>query len=157
MNKAKIILTIEGWKKIEKEYKELVEMKRPLILKRLAEARQEGDLAENSGYIQAKEELSFIDRRIFELREVLNNAVIIKENHRGCTQVDLGCKVTLISKEDNKNHTFWIVGEWEADPTKKKISHISPLGKLLLGKKKGDQVELEAPVGKIVYTITDIE
>jgi len=155
-NGDRIFLTPQGWEALKKEYHQLVEVKRPKIVERLSDSRQAGDLAENSEYIQAKEELSFIDGRISELENVLNNAVVINNNHRNCRQVSLGCRVTVETSNKN-NQVFWVVGEWEADPTSKKISYTSPLGKSLLGKKVGEAVEIEAPAGKIVYTITKIE
>jgi len=154
-NKDKILFTAEGLEALKKEYRELVEVKRPLIVERLSEARLSGDLAENSEYTQAKEELSFIDGRISELEEILEKAVVTQTDHRKCCQVGLGCRVTV--KNSEGEDVFWVVGEWEADPAQKKISYSSPLGKGLLGKKVGDEVEVEVPAGKLVYTITKIE
>lgn len=156
MNEDQIVLTSEGFEALKKEYRQLVEEKRPQIVERLAEARLAGDLAENSEYIQAKEELAFIDGRISELEEVLKKASLINNNHKNCSRVNFGCRVTLVV--NNKiNQVFHLVGDWEADPGNKKISYNSPLGKALLGKKVGDIVELEAPVGRIVYKILKIE
>jgi len=154
-NKNKVLFTPEGLKALKKEYRELVEIKRPAVVERLSEARQAGDLAENSEYSQAKEELSFIDGRISELEEILKKAVVMEVDHRKCSQVGLGCKVTV--KDSEKEDVFWVVGEWESNPAQKKISYTSPLGKSLLGKKVGDRVEVEVPAGKLVYTITKIE
>lgn len=154
-NQEKILLTPEGLEELKKEYRELVEVKRPAEVERLAGARQAGDLSENSEYTHAKEELSFIDGRISELEDVINRALLINGNHHGCKEVNLGCKVT-VKTDGNKQLVFHLVGEWEADPTVKKISHSSPLGKSLLGKKVGDNVEVTAPVGKIIYTIVNI-
>lgn len=156
INKDKIFLTREGFESLKKEYHQLVEAKRPKIVEKLADSRQAGDLAENSEYTQAREELSFIDGRISELENVINNAVLIDNNHLGCHQVNLGCKVT-VKMNNRKNQVFHLVGEWEADPTAQKISYTSPLGKSLLGKKVGERVEIEAPVGRVVCTITKIE
>jgi transcription elongation factor GreA len=154
-NEDKILLTPQGLKALQEEYWELTEIKRPKIVERLSDSRQAGDLAENSEYIQAKEELSFIDGRIIELEEILKKAILIENDHQKCSQVSLGCRVTV--KNSEGEHVFWVVGEWEADPAQKKISYTSPLGKGLLGKKVGDEVEVEVPAGKLVYTITKIE
>lgn len=154
MNNDKIYLTVAGKKKIQEELRFLVEEKRPELVERLANARSLGDLNENSDYISAKEELAFTDGRIDELEEILLKSTIIKEK-QGCQQVTLGCKVTIESQEQPK--TFHLVGEWEADPASAKISHASPLGKALMGKKAGEQVEFEAPAGKIAYIILAIE
>jgi len=154
-DKDKILFTPEGLEALKKEYQELAEIKRPAIVERLADARQAGDLAENSEYTQAKEELSFIDGRISELEEILKKAIVAETDHRKCCQVGLGCKVTV--KNYAGKNVFWVVGEWEANPAQKKISYTSPLGKSLLGKKVGDEVEVEVPAGKLVYKITKIE
>jgi transcription elongation factor GreA len=120
----------------------------------LSYARQQGDLSENSDYTNAKEELEFLDGRIDELEEVLNKAKVVKGN--GKTNGTLvGTKVTL--KNNGKRHVFEIVGEWEADPINKRISHESPLGAALVGKKVGENIEVKAPAGKIVYEILAIE
>lgn len=148
-----ILLTKEGVKQLKEEYEELLTLKRPVAVERLANARSEGDLTENSEYTAAKQDLGFIDGRITELKLILSEAKIIASHSR--KKVDVGCKVTL--HVNGKREHFTIVGEWEADPMQKKISHSSPLGKALIGKKPGDKVEVEAPVGKILYKILHIE
>lgn len=157
-NNKKIYLTKEGLAELKKEYEELTKVKRPDVLSRVSQARNLGDLSENAEYVAAREELSFIDGRIEELEELLKQASIIHEgnsrgDHKGV--IKLGSKVTLHS--NGKKEIFTVVGEWEADPTDKKISHESPLGKALIGKKIGEGVEVEAPAGKIKYTIVDVK
>lgn len=152
----KIPLTKNGLEELKKEYEQLVNIKRPRVVERLASSRKIGDLAEESEYTQAKQELSFIDGRISELEEVFKKAMIIDEGHENCQEVKLGCRVTVKSA-DNKESVFHLVGEWEADPTEAKISHQSPLGQSLLGKKVGDKLEINAPAGKVVYTIIKID
>lgn len=156
MNNDKIILTQEGLVALKNEHRHLLEEKRPLVVERLSESRQAGDLAENSEYTQAREELSFIDGRISELEGVLGKATLIKKSNCGNQKVDLGCKVT-VSLNGNKTKVFHLVGDWEADPAAQKISLTSPLGKSLLGRKVGERTEVEAPAGKIVYTIVKID
>lgn len=153
MNSDKsILLTKEGLEELKKEYDILVKTKRPDAVLRLAEARSQGDLSENSEYTASKQDLSFIDGRIAELEEIIHGAKVVVSHSKKAVAV--GCSVTLhIGK---KKEIFTIVGEWEADPMQKKISHSSPLGKALLGKKVGDRVEVEAPAGKIVYKIISI-
>ncbi|MBM3205298.1 transcription elongation factor GreA [Candidatus Shapirobacteria bacterium] len=153
--KERIPLTKEGLAKLKKELDTLVNIKRPEVVERLASSRKIGDMTEENDYTQAKQELSFIDGRIDELQEVIGSAVMIDEGHGKCQEIKLGCKVTV--KNVHKEHVFHLVGEWEADPTEAKISHQSPLGQSLLGKKIGDKVDVEAPVGKIVYTIIKID
>ena len=147
-------MTPEGLAELKREHEELVSEKRPIAVKRLADARELGDLSENSEYAAAKQDLSFMDGRILELEEILHSAKLIGNNHSK-TSVDVGCKVTL--HVGGKQEEFMLVGEWEADPMKKKISHESPLGKALMGKKIGEKVEVEAPVGKLIYKILGIE
>lgn len=153
MDTKKIYLTKEGLGELKKEHEELTKIKRPDVLERVSQARSMGDLSENAEYVAAREELSFIDGRIDELEELIKQAVLIQETHsKG--QVKLGSTVTVNIK--GKKEVFTVVGEWEADPHEKKISHESPLGKALLGKKVGEKVEVEAPAGMIVYTIASV-
>jgi len=151
----RVQITRKGLDALEKELDELINVKRPKIVKRLERARGEGDLSENSDYTSAKDELEFLDGRIDELRYVVENADIIKESKAGSSSVGVGTKVTV--KTNGDSHEFEIVGEWEADPMNKKISHESPLGQALVGKKVGEQVEVEAPAGQITYEIISID
>lgn len=152
MDTKKIYLTREGLEELKREYEELSKTKRPEVLNRVSQARNMGDLSENAEYTVAREELSFIDGRIDELEELLKQVVLISNNHS--STIKLGSKVKVNTGRDLDE--FTLVGEWEADPKEKKISHESPLGKALLGKKVGEKVEVEAPAGKIVYTIDAI-
>jgi len=149
---AKQILTKDGLAELTKEYEELTAVKRPEAVQRLADARELGDLSENSEYAAAKQDLSFIDGRIIELEEILHTAKVISPKKKDF--VDVGSKVTL--HLNGKQEMYTLVGEWEADPMNKKISHSSPLGQALIGKKVGDKAEVEAPAGKIVYKILEI-
>lgn len=146
-------MTKDGLAELKAEYDELVKVKRSGVVKRLSDARDLGDLSENSEYAAAKQDLAFIDGRIAELEEILHSAKVVSSH--GKKKVDVGCKVTL--HINGKREVFTVVGEWEADPSRKKISHESPLGKALMGKKPGDAVEVEAPAGKISYKILSIE
>lgn len=150
----KIYLTKEGLEELRKEYEDLSKVKRPDVLERVSQARSMGDLSENAEYVAAKEELSFIDGRIDELGELLKQAVLIESSRNSTHIVKLGSKVTLNTK--GKKEDFMVVGEWEADPKEKKISHESPLGKALMGKKVGEKIEVEAPAGKLSYTILSV-
>lgn len=147
-------MTPDGLAELKREHEELVNVKRPVAVTRLADARELGDLSENSEYAAAKQDLSFMDGRILELEEILHNAKLISNNHAK-NLVDVGCKVTV--HIGGKQEEFMLVGEWEADPKEKKISHESPLGKALMGKKVGEKVEVEAPAGKLIYKILGIE
>lgn len=150
-----IYLTAEGLEDLKKEHHDLSKVRRPEVVKRVASARELGDLSENAEYQAARDELAFIDGRLEELEDLLKKVQVIKSHATDASSVELGSTVTLDHK--GKNEDYMVVGEWEADPVEKKISHASPLGKALLGKKIGESVEVEAPVGKLVYTIISLK
>jgi len=149
-----IQLTQSGFDQLKSEYEELVNVKRPQLVARLERARGEGDLSENSDYTSARDELEFLDGRIEELKIVVENAVIVSDAPKSTSSVSLGTTVTV--EVNGKKSDYKIVGEWEADPINKKISHESPLGQALIDKKVGEVVEVEAPAGKVTYTVLDI-
>lgn len=152
MSTQTILITTTGLEQLKKELDSLQNTHRPQVVERLSIARSMGDLSENSDYISAKEELSFIDGHIDELEELVQNSKVT--HPKSLDSVDFGHSVTV--KIDSNQVVFRIVGEWEADPAQKKISHSSPLGQALMGKKIGDKVEVAAPVGKVFYTIVGI-
>lgn len=156
MDSKKIYLTKEGLEELKEEFNQLTTVKRPDILGRVSQARSMGDLSENAEYVAAREELSFIDGRLDELEELIKQAVLIQESHSkgNHAAIKLGSTVSVSVK--GKKEEFTVVGEWEADPKEKKISHESPLGKALLGKKTGEKVEVEAPAGTVTYTIVSV-
>ena len=153
MDKNNLYLTKEGLENLKSELKTLVEVKRPEMAKRIKEAREMGDISENSEYDAARQEQSFIEGRIEELEEILKTAKISDPKKKD--SVDVGCRVTV--HIDGDEESFHIVGALEANPLEKKISHESPLGSALVGKKVGDKIEVEAPVGKLIYTVLKIE
>lgn len=152
-NNHQVVMTRDGLTELKKEYEDLIQNKRLEAVKRLADARELGDLSENSEYAAAKQDLAFMDGRIAELEEILYNAKVVTSHAKG--QVSVGSKVTVSIK--GRKEIFTVVGEWEADPAQKKISHESPLGKALLGKRQGEEIEVDAPAGKILYKIVAIE
>jgi transcription elongation factor GreA len=154
MDRKHIYVTEDGLKDLKKELSDLKTVKRPEVLDRVSQARSMGDLSENSEYTAAQEELAQIDGRIEELEDMLKRVEIIEADEGG-NIVKLGSRVNVLVGE--KKELFTLVGEWEADPHARKISHESPLGKALIGKSVGDKVEVEAPAGKILYHIQDIE
>lgn len=149
-----ISVTQSGYDQLKSELEELVNVKRPVVVARLERARGEGDLAENSDYTSAKDELEFLDGRIEELKHVVENATIVADSPKSTGRVTLG--TTVVVEINGKTHEYRIVGEWEADPLNKKISHDSPLGQALIDKKVGEIVEVEAPAGKVNYKIVSI-
>lgn len=150
----KIQLTANGLEALKKELDDLLTKTRPALIDRLSNARSQGDLSENSDYQNSKEELEFLEGKIAELESVIKNAKVVADSGDG-NNVGVGTNVTV--RVNGVKTTFEIVGEWEADLTKKKISHTSPLGSALVGKKIGEKIEVQAPVGKIVYEIVDID
>jgi len=155
MEKQNLVLTQEGLENLKKELTNLIEVKRPEIAKRIQNAREMGDISENSEYDAAKQEQAFIEGRIAEIEEIVKNSKVAEAKKGHKDYVDVGAKVTVYI--DSFEDTFHIVGAPEADPVAKKISHESPLGSALMGKKVGEKIEVEAPVGKLIYTITKIE
>lgn len=140
--------------KLKKELHHLKQYKRKEIAERLARSAAFGDLSENSEYIEAKEAQAFLEGRILELEELIRNAVVVDPEIKK-DQVQIGSWVLL--KSSGKKEKFKIVGAEEANPLEGKISIDSPLGKALLGKAKGQEVEVESPEGKISYKILKIE
>ena len=148
-----IIVTQEGLEKLKKELHQLQAIKRPAVIERIQAARSLGDLSENSDYDDARNEQSFIEGRIQELREIIKKAkVVSKKNTNG--ETDLGSIVICEVEKDKE--TYELVSSAEAEPTRGKISIESPLGKGLMGKKKGDIAIVKTPGGEISYKILDI-
>lgn len=154
MNKNKVLLTVEGLKELQKEYDRLVNTQRPEVVAEIKRSRELGDLSENGSYAAAREKQSFIEGRIRELEEILKNVEIIKRDS-GSKIITPGSIVTLDSGKETVQYT--IVGESEINAEMKKISHESPLGQALIGKKKGDTVSVNAPAGKVEYKIIKIK
>lgn len=155
---TKTQLTKDGYEEIEKELKELEEVKLPDVIKRVENARSYGDLSENAEYHSAKEDQELIETRIADLKAVLQNSTIVKVTTKS-SAVGVGSQVivTVHAGKSKKKMTFHVVGEFEADPKTNKISSVSPLGKAILNKKKGDKVEVDAPAGKVTYEIMEIK
>jgi transcription elongation factor GreA len=148
-----VIITKEGLEKLRSELAELLDVKRPEVAQKIKDAREMGDISENSAYDTAVQEKSYIEGRIAELEEIIKSAKVSNELITGAVAV--GSKVTV--HIDGGEEIFHIVGAPEANPMEKKISHESPLGASLMGKKVGEKVEVEVPIGKIVYTILKID
>lgn len=149
-----MFLTKEGHENLKLELENLLSIERRAIAKRIKAAMQHGDLSENSEYSDAKEQQSFVEGRIIELEHILKNAEIIGDKHDCCKEVGLGCTVNLSSS--SKDLKYRIVGSVEANPDKGFISNESPIGKALLGKKSGDEVEVSVPAGVTKYKISKI-
>jgi len=135
----KFIFTKEGLENLRSEYNDLTRIQRPIITRRIQNAREFGDLAENSEYDAAKEEQSLLEARISQLKDVLPKAQLI-HSLQNSDFVVIGSKVVV--EMNDEIHEFSIVGSMEADPAEKKISNESPVGKALLGLKSGEHIEV---------------
>ncbi|MCI8349354.1 MAG: transcription elongation factor GreA [Firmicutes bacterium] len=151
-----ILLTQEGYDKIVAEHEELVSVKRKEVSERLKEAISYGDLSENSEYDSAKNEQAELEERILKLENMIRKAKIINEQDMSSDQVSVGLKVKVKDIDAGDEMEFTIVGSTEADPFNGRISNESEVGKHLLGKKKGDTVEIVVPDGILNYKIVDI-
>ena len=153
----KIPLTKEGEKKLRNELNDL-RLKRPKIIKAIAEAREHGDLKENAEYHAAREQQGMIEAKIKSIESKLSNAEIIEtnKNSNDKTVVIFGCTVELLNMTNNSKITYNLVGEDEADTLKNKISFNSPIGKGLIGKKVGDEVIISVPKGDLNLKIIKI-
>lgn len=151
-------LTLEGIKKFQDELDHLTQVRMEEIKVKLQEARAQGDLSENAEYDAAKDEQRDIEARIEELEKILKNVEVVdmETEAHDLGKVGFGLIVKVRDNEFDEEMEFKIVGATEANSLKGKISNESPLGKALMGAKKGDIVSVEAPVGVIEYTILDI-
>ena len=152
---SKIQLTKKGYDDLQKEYQDLAKNKRPQAVDRLQKARAMGDLSENSEYSAAKDGLAFVEGRIREIEEILNQAEVVENNHFSRNKIEIGNSVVV--ETNGKQELFQIVGEFEADPMNKKLSNTSPIGQALMDKKVGDLVEVNIPAGKVQYKIVEIK
>jgi|SRR5690606_8421385 len=151
-----VILTLEGLNKLEKELEYLKTVRRREVAERIKQALEFGDISENSEYEDAKNEQGFIEGRILAIEKMLRNARVIDEQDVTLDQVSIGSKVSLFDLETGEQVEYTIVGSTEADPTHFKISNESPVGKALLGRKSGEEVEVNAPAGVLRYRVTAI-
>lgn len=157
MESKKNILTYEGLKKYEDELQDLKVRRRKEVAQKIKEARELGDLSENAEYDAAKDEQRDIEARIEELEKILKNAEVVVEDEVDSSKINVGCKVKLLDVEFNEEIEYKIVGSSEADSLKGKISNESPVGKALIGAKKGQKVNVETEVGVIAYKVLGIE
>lgn len=151
-NMQTLNFTSEGLLKVKKEYEDLLVSRKPAV-DQLRTAREMGDLSENAAYKVARQKLSSIDSRIRRLAMIIKNAKVKEEQFSG--KVIFGTTVTLFS--GGKESVYRIVGGFETDPSLGKLSEQSPLGKVLMGKREGETVEIYVPAGKISYKILKIE
>jgi transcription elongation factor GreA len=153
VNNKPTYLSKDGLEKLRAELDEMVSVKRPEVANRIHDAKEHGDLSENAEYEDAKNEQAFVEGRIQTLEALIKNATIIDENH-STDHVQIGSKVSVESGDGKE--TFTIVGSTEAKPGEGRISNESPVGRALLGKKKGEKVVVKVPAGDFTYKITSI-
>jgi transcription elongation factor GreA len=157
MAEKEVILTQEGLKKLEDELDNLKSVKRREVAERIKVAIGYGDISENSEYEDAKNEQAFVEGRVITLEKMLRNARIINSDEVDTNTVSVGSIVTLKDMEFGDLVEYSIVGTAESDPLNNKISNESPVGRAILGKKKGITVDVNVPAGTIQYQIIDIK
>jgi transcription elongation factor GreA len=153
LNNDQFHLTPEGLQSLKDELKELTTVKRADVARRLKEAKAEGDLSENAMFDAAVDEQSFIEGRIAEIEHIIKHASVIAVKKRD--KVTLGATVHL--ELETGQQKYVIVGSTEANPAEGRISDVSPIGKALMGRKPGDEVEIEVPSGILTYKILKVE
>ncbi len=151
---SKQYLTKERLESLKAELEELKNVKRNEVAQRLRAAKEYGDLSENSEYAEARDEQANVEARIFELEELMKEAVTLETGAGGDT-IRVGSVVTV--QKGEKTMTYTIVGSYEAKPEEGRISDESPLGKAFLGRKKGEGVKVTTPGGPVSYEILKIE
>jgi transcription elongation factor GreA len=152
-----VILTAEGHDKLKEEIEYLSTVKRREVAERIKQAREFGDIAENSEYDDAKNEQAMLEHRISMLEERLKGARIVAKNDAPKGVVAVGTKVRLRDMDAKQTIEYHIVGSAEANPAEYKLSNESPVGKAIMGKKKGEVVEVAAPRGSLKYKIMEVK
>ncbi|ADL06954.1 transcription elongation factor GreA [Thermosediminibacter oceani] len=157
MPKKEVVLTQEGLRKLEKELEYLKSVKRKEVADRIKQAISFGDLSENSEYDEAKNEQAFVEGKIAMLEEKLRNAKVIDDADISTETVTLGSKVLIRDLDTEEAIEYTIVSSAEANPIDFKISNESPVGKALMGAKKGDVIEISVPAGQVRYRVEEIK
>jgi transcription elongation factor GreA len=149
-------MTADGYSRLQDEIKRLKSVERPAIIRAIAEARTHGDLSENAEYHAARDRQSFIEGRLMELEDKVARAEVIDTSKLSGSVVKFGATVTLADEETDEEQTFRIVGEDEADVKDGRLSVTSPLARALIGKGKGDSVEVSTPRGNKSYEVVTV-
>ena len=152
-----VILTPEGYKKLKEEISYLSTEKRREVAERIKTAREFGDIAENAEYDDAKNEQALLEHRIAQLEERILNARVITKKEISKDSVSIGSRVKLRDVDAKETIEYRIVGSAEANPSENKLSNESPVGKAIIGRKKGETVEVTAPRGTLKFKIMDIQ
>ena len=149
-------MTAEGLANLETERDRLVTQERPAIIRAIAAAREHGDLSENAEYHAARERQSFVEGRLAEIEDLISRAEVIDPSKIKGSTVRFGARVKVVDEETEDESVFMIVGSHEADIAKRRISITSPLARAMIGKKKGDIIEVNAPSGPKSYEILSV-
>ena len=157
MEEKKNLLTYAGLKKLEEELHDLKVVKRKEVAEKIKQAREQGDLSENAEYDAAKDEQRDIEARIEEIEKILKNAEVVVEDEVDLDKISVGCKVKVHDFEFEEDIELKIVGSTEANSLQGKISNESPVGQALLGKKVGDEIQVETQAGVMEYKVLKIE
>ncbi len=150
-------MTAEGYQALDEELKRLKTIERPAVIAAIAEARSHGDLSENAEYHAAKERQGWIEGRIAEFEDKMARAQVIDVSMLSGHQVKFGATVSLVDEDTEEEARYQIVGEHEADVRSGKISIASPIARAMIGKERGDVVEVNTPGGVKAYEITKVE
>lgn len=156
MSKKISYYTKEGLDRLTSELNELKTKGRSSIAKQIAEARDKGDLSENAEYDAAKDAQGHLEAKIAQLEDLLSNARLLDETNIDTSKVSILSKVTIKNKKNGASVTYTLVSEEEADLKAGKISTMSPIGKGLLGKKKGESATIKTPAGEMEFEIVNI-
>ncbi len=157
MAQKEVILSSEGLKRLEDELELLKSVRRREVAERIKQARQFGDINENSEYDSAKNEQAWIEGRIITIEKLLRNARVFDRAECPNDVAGIGCRITIKDLQSGDVHAYTIVGSAEADPMSSKISNESPIGRALMDHKSGDVVEAETPDGTIRFKILKVE
>ena len=152
-----VILTPEGYEKLKQEIEILSNDRRREVADRIRVAREFGDITENAEYDDAKNEQAMLEHKIAQLEDRLVNARVIRSGDVDLSVVSVGAKVRLRDVDAKQTFEYTIVGSAEANPAESKLSNESPVGRAIIGKKKGETVEVSAPRGSMKYKILDIK
>ena len=149
-------MTADGYRQLQEELKKLKSVERPAVVKAIAEAREHGDLSENAEYHAAKERQGFIEARVAELEDKISRADVIDVSKLSGSNITFGATVKLVDEESGEESTYQIVGTSEGDIKSGKLAVSAPLARALIGKTKGDSVEVAAPSGDKYYEILSV-
>ena len=155
-DRNEIILTLDGIKKLEEELERLKTVSRKEVAARIKDAKAFGDLTENAEYDEAKNEQAFIEGRILQIENTLRNARVVDDDELDTDSVAIGITVKVLDINEDEELVYTIVGSAEADPINGRISNDSPVGRALIGQRRGAEVSVQTPGGGVTMRLLDI-